>query len=181
MIRFLLLCASLFAAATSSAKTGQSAFVGHYGTVITYPSEFAAKPEMGDPEGALENVNIAPLSCAGPTPECMAAMLQVLIMPRAIIAKYEKIVDFDSYVGAAIKESERNGEAPGVVRFKTGAIPGYKITLGAPKSSPFDTIYYLGGKKYFYRVSCLHGNAIAEGVAASLEAAAPKKGGKKRR
>lgn len=163
------------AASLASAASGTSGFVGNYGTVLSYPTGLQVLPEMSGPEDAVETVNFVPPGAGEPGPAAArAGWFQVLIMPATIVAQYNKIDGLDGYVEAVVAEAKANGEKPSSVRFKKSSLPGWVVSLAAPRG-PFDTMVFLRGKTLYYRFAYARGNAAAERMAASrLEGAAPK-------
>jgi hypothetical protein len=140
----------------AAAAKKQSGFMGHYGYLIGFPSEYKAEPSF---QGPVEVVQFMPATpCASDQAACAkAGWINLSVFPKKIIKESTGFGSFVDYMGAVLKDSKTNGEAPRAKRSKLGALTSEVFFLKTPKG-PFNRMAYLDGKKCYYRFAYDAGN-----------------------
>lgn len=163
----LCLMTAVAAGAASPKKPAQKGFVGHFGFVLSYPSELRAEPGFAS---EAEMVQFKPAKPCPPGAESVCAKagwINFAALPKAYVARENKVGTFEEFMDGVYYESSRNGESPAVADAEAGGMPARTFSLASPMG-PFNRFTYVEGRRHYYRFAYDADNPHAAALIASL-------------
>lgn len=173
-----LLISSISFGASSKQKPSLSLFSGHYGYVLSYPSDYSVKPKFArNEDGSVDEiVNFIPSACKDVNRrQCgELGMFTLFVTPKRTSFKSMGVTTLAEQVDMVIRRAQADGEAPSeALKARFGNLSGFTFIKRAPQGRSFDATTIMAGEKVVYLFQYQHENRRIKPILKSLSEIQP--------